>query len=88
MTDETTPAPAGPPRSTKLASSRTVLEARAAGRAAGRVGRPRSECPYSPTGAEAEARAWIAGFQEGREARREEGTPLPQRRRAKQARKA
>lgn len=80
MSDETTP------RSAKLAASRPILQAHASGRAAGRVGRPRSECPYSPTQAEAETRAWLAGFREGREERRTEGTALPEQRRAKLAR--
>lgn len=75
MTEET-------PKSAKLAASRALIEARAAGRAAGRVGRPRTECPYSPTEAEGETRAWLTGFREGREERRAEGTALPEKRRA------
>lgn len=75
MTDES-------PKSAKLAAMRPLLEARAAGRAAGRVGRPRSECPYSATEAESETRAWLAGHREGREERHAEGTALPEKRRA------
>ena len=75
MTEET-------PKSAKLAASRTLIEARAAGRAAGRVGRPRTECPYSAVREESETRAWLTGFREGREERRAEGTALPEKRRA------
>lgn len=74
------------PKSAKLAAIRPALEARARGRAAGRVGRPQSECPYSPTDAEEQARAWLAGHREGREERAAEGTALPEKRRARHAR--
>lgn len=77
MTEETRP------KSAKLAAGRELIEARAHGRAAGRVGRPLTECPYSPTTAEAAAREWITGHREGREERRTEGTALPEKRRAR-----
>ncbi|MDN5654086.1 MAG: hypothetical protein L0G46_03200 [Kocuria sp.] len=75
------------PKSEKLAAARPFLEARAKGRAAGRVGRPLSECPYSPSEQEAEARIWLTGHREGREERHAEGTALPEKRRAKLATK-
>lgn len=71
------------PKSAKLAAAREVLEAHAKGRAAGRVGRPVGECPYSPSTAEEATRAWITGHREGREDRRSEGTALPEKRRAR-----
>lgn len=75
------------PKSAKLGAARALIEARARGRAAGRVGRPLSECPYSPSSEEAETQAWLTGHREGREQRAADGTALPEKRRARSARR-
>lgn len=69
------------------ASRREVAEpfakAWAAGRAAGRIGRPVTECPYDTASEEELARIWASGFTEGREERASSGTALPEQKRAR-----
>lgn len=63
--------------SRRLTAAKPYIQARAEGIAAGRVGRPLDECPYSLTTQEDLTRLWIAGHRQGRDDRRTTGTPLP-----------
>lgn len=67
----------------RLEVAKPYETAHAEGLAAGRVGRPLAECPYSPSTQEDLARIWIAGFNQGRRERRDEQTALPAQRRAR-----
>lgn len=75
-------------KTSTLEATKKYHEAKARGRAAGRIGRPLSECPYSPRKESALVRIWVVGHREGRDERRaarERGDDVTSARRAKHA---